>query len=616
MNKNKAKFKALRKLFLLSLVFGIFFMPIFSAAAVDEVVTTAITNVRIFDGKKVIPSGTVVISEDKIVQVGKDVQIPEGSQIIEGKGFTLLPGFFDSHVHIWTSQNLKQSLVFGVTTVVDMFMDIKTMAEIKKKQLSNQSKDMAFLISSGTLTTAPGGHGTQYGTPIPTISTPEEAQAFVNARIAEGSDFIKIILDDGSAYGTNRPTLDKATLSAVIHAAHQKKKLTIIHAATLKNCMEAMEAGVDGLAHLYFNNANDPDFGSLAARKKVFVIPTLTVLESMQGGIKLIEDQNLLPYLTPNDITMLKATFPFQIEKEAFAAAQKALKQLKDEHVPILAGTDAPNPGTTYGASLHYELELLVKSGLSPTEALQSATSIPAKIFGLKDRGHIKAGFKADLLLVKGDPTKDILNSRNIIQVWRKGLAVDRNKYLASIEKAKKDIENQKKAPPPENSESGWISDFEGKKISSNFGAGWSISTDSMMGGKSYAEYRWENEGSLGSRGSLLITGMVDKESSTPWAGAFFSPGPYMMSPANLSFKKSISFWAKGDEKTFSVMIFAQSLGFIPAMKTFTTGMKWKEYVFPFKDFNIEGHDIMGIFIGSSTEAGKFLLQIDNVRLK
>jgi len=63
-------------------------------------------------------------------------------------------------------------------------------------------------------------------------------------------------------------------------------------------------------------------------------------------------------------------------------------------------------------------------------------------------------------------------------------------------------------------------------------------------------------------------------------------------------------------------MIFAQSLGFIPAMKTFTTGTKWKEYVFPFKDFNIEGYDIMGIFIGSSTEAGKFMLQIDNVRLK
>jgi len=94
MNKNKTKLKAIHKLFLISLILGIFFMPIFSAAAVDKAVTTAITNVRIFDGKKVIPSGTVVISDEKIVQVGKDIQIPEGSQIIEGKGFTLLPGFF------------------------------------------------------------------------------------------------------------------------------------------------------------------------------------------------------------------------------------------------------------------------------------------------------------------------------------------------------------------------------------------------------------------------------------------------------------------------------------------------------------------------------------------
>jgi len=127
--------------------------------------------------------------------------------------------------------------------------------------------------------------------------------------------------------------------------------------------------------------------------------------------------------------------------------------------------------------------------------------------YGLPDRGQIKAGFKADLLLVKGDPTKDILNSRNIFLVWREGIKVDRSQYLASVDKAKKDIENQKEAPPPENSESGWISDFEGKNISSNFGTGWSISTDSMIGGKSDAEYRWENEGAQGSKGSLFITG-------------------------------------------------------------------------------------------------------------
>ncbi|MFA9453824.1 MAG: hypothetical protein ACERK6_07895, partial [Candidatus Aminicenantaceae bacterium] len=99
------------------------------------------------------------------------------------------------------------------------------------------------------------------------------------------------------------------------------------------------------------------------------------------------------------------------------------------------------------------------------------------------------------------------------------------------------------------------------------------------------------------------------------WAGAFFSPGPAMMQPANLSARSSINFWAKGDGKTYSVMIFAQSLGFMPAMLSFEAGPEWKEHTFLFEDFSIDGSDIMGIFIGGSDELGDFKLNIDNVRL-
>ena len=88
------------------------------------------------------------------------------------------------------------------------------------------------------------------------------------------------------------------------------------------------------------------------------------------------------------------------------------------------------------------------------------------------------------------------------------------------------------------------------------------------------------------------------------------------MIPANLSSKRSISFWAKGEGKTYSVMIFAQILGFTPALQTFVAGSEWKEYEFPFERFGIEGFDIMGIFIGASLLHGEFTLQIDNIRLK
>jgi imidazolonepropionase-like amidohydrolase len=89
----------------------------------------------------------------------------------------------------------------------------------------------------------------------------------------------------------------------------------------------------------------------------------------------------------------------------------------------ILAGTDAPNEGTTYGAGLHRELELLVEAGLTPVEALRAATSVSAAAFDLNDRGRIAAGARADLLLVDGDPTVDIRTTRNILHVYKRGRA-------------------------------------------------------------------------------------------------------------------------------------------------------------------------------------------------
>jgi imidazolonepropionase-like amidohydrolase len=102
------------------------------------------------------------------------------------------------------------------------------------------------------------------------------------------------------------------------------------------------------------------------------------------------------------------------------------VRQLRLAGVPLLVGTDAPNPGTTHGASVHRELELLMKAGLSATEALAGATSVPARIFGLRDRGTVAPGGRADLLLVEGDPTRDVTETRNIVGIWKQGVMVKR----------------------------------------------------------------------------------------------------------------------------------------------------------------------------------------------
>ncbi len=350
---------------------------------------TVIKNVRVFDGEKIIPSANVVISGNRIAAVGA-AEIPAGADIVDGSGKTLLPGLIDSHVHIWDENGLRQAVVFGVTVVVDMFTSVDFVSGVKKAQDAGPLP-MAHLVSSRTVATAPGGHCTEYGLPIPTISGPAEAQDFIDARIAEGSDFIKIIYDDGKMYGLKIPTISRETLAAVIKAAHARNKLAIVHADSLKACRESLEAGADGLAHLHFDDAFDPDFGRLAASKKAFAIPTLSVLASMNGTPDLAgvaKDSTLSPYLRAEDLQMLRQTSPIKTAPGAYAAAEKTMRQLRDAGVPLLAGTDTSNPGTAFGAALHGELALLVKAGMTPLEALKSATSIPADLFGLRGRGR------------------------------------------------------------------------------------------------------------------------------------------------------------------------------------------------------------------------------------
>src|SRR6202043_2721257 len=108
-------------------------------------------------------------------------------------------------------------------------------------------------------------HGTEYGISVPTLSSPGEAQAWVDARIAEGSDYIKIVYDDASTYGGHRPTLSKETMKAVIDAAHKRGKLAVVHIGSQQEAHEAIEAGADGLAHLFSDSAPSADFGNFVA---------------------------------------------------------------------------------------------------------------------------------------------------------------------------------------------------------------------------------------------------------------------------------------------------------------------------------------------------------------
>ena len=133
------------------------------------------------------------------------------------------------------------------------------------------------------------------------------------------------------------------------------------------------------------------------------------------------------------DKSFIGRRFPKREMPTSLDKLKANIRKLHEAGVPILAGTDAPNPGTTHGATMHIELELLVDAGLSPLEALAAATSLPAKHFSLEDRGRIAEGLKADLVLVKGNPAEDITATRKIVSVWKNGVEIDRDELRERV---------------------------------------------------------------------------------------------------------------------------------------------------------------------------------------
>ncbi|RBM16421.1 amidohydrolase [Prauserella sp. PE36] len=357
---------------------------------------TLIHDVRVFDGERSRPTADVLIDGAVLAEPG-----PEPDVVVDGRGRTLLPGLIDAHTHVFDG-SLAQALRHGVTTELDMFCLPGNLE--RQRKLAAEHDDVADMRSAGLLATAPGGHPSQLMKQLDTaqlgdavgafttISAVADVPAFVEARLAEGSDYLKLVIEDGELRGEELPALSPEIVTALVRAGHAHGLRSIAHAITAREVGIALDAGVDGLAHVFGDLAGgDPAAADLAARiatQGVFVVSTLTYFEVIADLGKAV-------------------------------AAAKALRRAG---VTLLAGTDATPFAPVHGESMHRELELLTSAGFDPAEALAAATSVPARVFGLADRGRIAPGLRADLVLVEGDPTRDITATRAIAGVWRRGV--------------------------------------------------------------------------------------------------------------------------------------------------------------------------------------------------
>lgn len=387
----------------------------FGAGAGTE--TTAIVGAVVFDGTGAAPHpATVLIRDGRILDVGPKVKAPAGAKVIHAEGEALLPGFFDVHTH-WTPGGLPATtpqiatayIAAGVTTVDDFNAAPESFAPRRAWVGQLASPHVRYVARIST----PGGHGADWADQATTrwANTPEAARAAIRSLIPYKPDAIKGFTD-GWRYGVapDNTSMDGWTIAALTDEAHKNGWKVLTHTVTVDRGRLAALNGVDILAHGLQDRPIDDESLAIIKRSGIADAPTLAVYEPVKPGMTPPKDM---------DDPKVKQSF------EKFDYALQNVKKLHDAGVTIALGTDAGMPNTIHGVASLHEMELLVRAGLTPTEALLAGTRDSAKVLNLLgDRGTIEKGKRADLVLIKGRPWTNIAEVHNTDRTFVDGKLV------------------------------------------------------------------------------------------------------------------------------------------------------------------------------------------------
>lgn len=313
-------------------------------------------NYPLFDGEKIIEKASVTIEDGIITNISE-------AEKVNSDGL-LMPGLIDAHTHMTNEEQIDVMLKNGVVATCDVSAP---------PSLVTNSKGFTIVSSAGMTM------GTLNG------------KAYVKKAIESGAKYIKVLLFEPNV-------MPKAVLKSICQAAHENSLKVAVHATSVKMETAAVECGADILLHVPMKEQLPETLAQEIAEKKIAVAPTLIMMETFANSKK-------NGYLS-----------------EHYLNAENAVYMLNKYKVNILAATDANvgsfAPAVEYGASMHREMELLHKAGLSTLEVLKSATSNIANVFGINDMGFAKVGKKADLILLGARADKNITDIKNIKQIW------------------------------------------------------------------------------------------------------------------------------------------------------------------------------------------------------
>lgn len=415
--------------------------------------TIALRHVRIFDsGAGDLEDATLLIEEGKIAAVGPaaSTPIPDTAKVLDLTGRTVVPGLISDHSHVgWTdgvtvgrknftrenvARQLEQYRRFGVTTVMSLGMNAPLAEELAAESDAGKLPG-AHLLSADRGLGMPGG--------VPQIdlgsdqierpATAEEARAAVRGIASRGPRLIKIWVDDNrrTAPGKMPPEVYRA----IIEEAHQHGLAVAAHVYYLDDAKALVAAGIGILAHGIRDQPVDDELIAAMKAKKTWYVATLGLNESFYVYAerpKWMATEFFRSALQPSLAAQfedagwraktLADSRKVELERDAVRINQRNLKRLHDAGVRIGFGTDSgATPLRIPGFAEHRELELMVEAGLTPREAITIATRNAAELLELADRGRIAKGMRADFVVVKGDPSRDLSALREIESVWCRG---------------------------------------------------------------------------------------------------------------------------------------------------------------------------------------------------
>jgi imidazolonepropionase-like amidohydrolase len=566
----------------------------------------------------------VLIDGDRISAVGPAIARPDDARVVDAQGMTLLPGLIDIHTHITVSgaalsvtadwpKNLMAYLYCGVTTVADVGDYAENFDGVRRLLAAGTIEGARVAFASRF--SSPGGHGAESGRPdIHTreVLTPREARAGM-AEVLRGPrpDLVKVFTD-GWRYGTSKDmtSMDADTLAAIADAAHKAGLPVITHVVTVERARVAARAGADIIGHSLGDAEMDGELTALLKANGVTYVPTLAVYEPKGGRplTPLLED-----VLDPAYGKPARDAPPGPAQLRRFAIMMRNAALAREAGVIVGAGTDAGMAQTYHGWATLRELKLLVKSGMTPMEAITAATSVNARALRMDhERGSIAPGKIADLLLVNGRPDRDIDDIEKIQAVFLGGRQIDR-------ERLKRLIQAPQLSALPTPAAPAMLDDFERPDGRSATGETWVNFTDS---GHDRSHVLW----SRGLRGSanhtLLIQGRMSRK-ERPYVQMTLPLAAGGMLPMSARSYQGILFDARGEG---SYRVVARTRGVRDSVwfaAPFDGAGEWSTVRIDFARFTREGarsaaawsgDDLLAIgFEISRAPGATHWLEIDNV---